>query len=682
MTIRDLLEEGESGILEYGGARMALMDIEAGFWGMRRQIEGLIGEQLTNSVLQQAGANGGASFARSFAGQVGRGKSAVFSACIDAYETAGFGQFKIVAAEWPLGQVKIQAVNAFEAWMYQHHNVVPNVPICSYSAGVFVGFVNILAGRQDVVCVERSCQAKGDDACIFELLPASQAQGQMAVSFRPDPGLGRQLNLLESLFDRMPMGIAVLDRHYRIQRYNPTWDDFSASYAPPSGVPLAPGVCYFDHLPGTESSIQPLFDRTLAGETVRQENVRLESEGIVTYWDIVLAPLEEENEIAGLLVVSIDVTERVNLRQNLEERVATRTKELQMLLDVSAVANSSLDLDEMLTKTLDLLVESVGASRAGGALYDEASGRWLHLILRPEREVDPAEMDKILEVGRTVIDSGEMVYIAPDDFKGYLEPGALLPLQIRGRKLGILAIIGFQGGAFSNDQLELFEAIAHQLSVAIENASLFEKAEDMAVEAERYRLARDLHDAVTQTLFSASLIADVLPRIWERDLDQGKKRLEELRELTRSALAEMRTLLLELRPATLTERSLAELLRQLTQAIGGRSRLPIELIIEEERPLPPEIQVALYRIVQEALNNINKHAGASRVTINLSFPDQVVRLSVEDNGRGFDPTHVKPNTLGLGIMRERAQKIGATFTIESQIGQGTVVTVQCTIDNE
>jgi signal transduction histidine kinase len=187
---------------------------------------------------------------------------------------------------------------------------------------------------------------------------------------------------------------------------------------------------------------------------------------------------------------------------------------------------------------------------------------------------------------------------------------------------------------------------------------------------------------VTQTLFSASLIADVLPRIWERDQEQGRARLEELRELTRGALAEMRTLLLELRPATLTETSLAELLRQLTQAVGGRSRLPIELIIEGERPLPPETQIALYRITQEALNNISKHAGASEVTLNVIFLPRTVNLSIQDNGRGFDPADTRHQSLGLGIMRERAQKIGADLTINSQIGAGTTVAVRCPIAND
>lgn len=684
MSLHSLLVEEQSGILNFGGARMALLDIEAGFWGLRRQIEALIGERLTSSVLQQAGANGGASFAQSFKAQVGVEKSSAFSACINAYQTAGFGQFEITALEWPLGRVQIRASHAFEAWMYQQKNDVPNAPICAYSAGVFMGFVNVLADRQDVVCIEHTCEARGDEACLFELLPASQAEGKTAVAFRPDPGLGRQLNLLEMLFERMPMGIAVLDRQYCIQRYNPTWDDFSARYAPSSGAPLAPGVCYFDHLPGTEPIIQPMFERVLAGETVRQNDVCLELEGIVTYWDVVLAPLVEGDECVGILTVSIDATERASLRQNLEQRVSARTQELQMLLDVSATANSLLDLDELLTRTLNLLVDLVGASRAGVSLLDEKNGTLQPSILRPEREVDPAEMAIMLQAGQAVIDSGEMMYIAPDVSQELLEPGALLPLQIRDRKLGVLAIIGGPESIFTPNQLALFKSIADQLSVAIENAYLFEKAEDVAIAAERNRLARELHDAVTQTLFSASLIADVLPRIWERDKDQGRARLEELRELTRGALAEMRALLLELRPATLTETGLAELLRQLTQAFGGRSRLPIELIVEGERPLPPEVQVALYRIAQEALNNISKHSGASQATLKLLFSPQAVSLSIQDNGRGFDLSDVPPNSLGLGIMQERVEKIGAQLTINSQIGEGTAVIVRTPVaaDNE
>ncbi len=124
--------------------------------------------------------------------------------------------------------------------------------------------------------------------------------------------------------------------------------------------------------------------------------------------------------------------------------------------------------------------------------------------------------------------------------------------------------------------MTLFKSIADQLGVAIENAYLFEKAEDAAIAAERNRLARDLHDAVTQTLFSASMIADVLPKIWERKPEEGQRRLEELRQLTRGALSEMRTLLVELRPAALEDTDLGDLIGHQVNAFIARTRIPVE----------------------------------------------------------------------------------------------------------
>lgn len=204
--------------------------------------------------------------------------------------------------------------------------------------------------------------------------------------------------------------------------------------------------------------------------------------------------------------------------------------------------------------------------------------------------------------------------------------------------------------------------------------ALAAQAAEAAVANERNRLARDLHDAVTQTLFSASLLADVIPDLWEINQTEARNRLEELRQLTRGALAEMRTLLMELRPAALTHASLPELLRQLTEAVIGRARLPVELTMEGECCLTPEVQVALYRIAQEALNNVVKYAKATQVNVALRLTPEAVRLSVLDNGIGFDPAAVPPNHLGLRIMRERAEGIGARLSIYSEPGEGTQVT--------
>ncbi len=206
--------------------------------------------------------------------------------------------------------------------------------------------------------------------------------------------------------------------------------------------------------------------------------------------------------------------------------------------------------------------------------------------------------------------------------------------------------------------------------------------EEAAATAERERLARELHDAVTQVLFSASLIADTLPRVWERHPEEGQHGLEELRRLTHGALAEMRTLLLELRPGALREQNLGGLLLQLTDGMMARTRMPVAATVVGDRSLPADVQIALYRIAQEALNNIAKHARASRATVSLDNEPDYVTLRISDDGRGFDPGSVQAHQLGMQIMQERAQAIGASFEAISQLGQGTEIVVTWTSNGE
>ena len=224
--------------------------------------------------------------------------------------------------------------------------------------------------------------------------------------------------------------------------------------------------------------------------------------------------------------------------------------------------------------------------------------------------------------------------------------------------------------AEANERLK--QEIEQREKVEVE---LAQKAAEEAVTAERTRLARDLHDAVTQTLFAASLTAEVLPQLWETDVEAAMKSTEELRQLTRGALAEMRTLLLELRPSTLTQTSLSDLIRQLCEAFIGRARLPIDMNIEGNCPLPPEVQVAFYRIAQESLNNAFKYARATIINVNLYVSSSHIHFETCDNGIGFDMARIKPMTLGMRIMRERAEAIGADLQISSKPGSGTCVTM-------
>jgi PAS domain-containing protein len=367
---QSLLSEEQPGILRFGGARMAMLDIEAGFWGLRRQMEALVGPRLTDSVLQQAGANGGASFARAFAGSAGDAQA--LRDCIAAYQAAGFGQFEIETLQWPfgyaqdrpIGRALVRAHQAFEAWTMQQHDQAPKSPVCAYTAGVLVGFVNALAGRHDVVCIERACQAQGAASCLFELLPADIAGDAPVIAFAPDPALGRQINLLEILFDRMPMGIAVFDRDLRIRRFNPTWAEFVTRYSAVSPAQIVPGLAFFELVPDIEAAARPGFERVLLGETVRQDAFRLDVGGIVSYWDAVNSPLTEGGRVVGIVHVTTDVTERVEARLNLERRVEERTRELATLLQVSHDVNSTLELQPLLELILDQLKKVVDYSGA------------------------------------------------------------------------------------------------------------------------------------------------------------------------------------------------------------------------------------------------------------------------------------------------------------------------------
>jgi ligand-binding sensor domain-containing protein/signal transduction histidine kinase len=259
----------------------------------------------------------------------------------------------------------------------------------------------------------------------------------------------------------------------------------------------------------------------------------------------------------------------------------------------------------------------------------------------------------------------------------YQSYGAILavPLAVNDKVDGGLVLLYKKMRVFSEEEIKMAVSFADHAALAIANALLRSQAEEIAVSAERNRLARDLHDAVTQTLFATSLIAEVLPRLWERNPEAGRQKVAEIRELTRGALAEMRTLLMELRPTALEDVPLPDLLQQLSEAFTGRARVPVKLEVDKSIILPPQVKLGFYRITQEALNNIQKHARATQVEIQLINGSEDALLRISDNGIGFDPNQRLPDHFGLGIMEERAQVIGAQYAIETRPGKGAQVTV-------
>jgi two-component system nitrate/nitrite sensor histidine kinase NarX len=251
-----------------------------------------------------------------------------------------------------------------------------------------------------------------------------------------------------------------------------------------------------------------------------------------------------------------------------------------------------------------------------------------------------------------------------------------VPIQVRDELFGVFGVFYCQPHQFSGAEERLLEALAQRAALAIENAHEHQEAQYTATLHERQRLARELHDAVTQTLFAAGLNAQMLPSLWRSNPLDGERCLAELQRLTWGALAEMRTLLLELRPAALADMDLRELLKQLGQAAIARVPvLEVRVIADGERKLAADIQVALYRVAQEALNNILKHAEARHVELRLLRGSDRVELRVIDDGRGFDPRSIPPGHFGVSMMRERVESIGATLAIRSRRGHGTSIKV-------
>lgn len=255
------------------------------------------------------------------------------------------------------------------------------------------------------------------------------------------------------------------------------------------------------------------------------------------------------------------------------------------------------------------------------------------------------------------------------------------PIDIHEESYGSLTLYYSQTHKITDEDATLVKDFSTQAALAIDNARLRTRIQQDAILHERNRLARDLHDSVTQTLFSANLIADSLPKIMERDPLKAKEALNELTLLTRGSLAEMRSLLLELHPQSMQNARLDDLIRQLKSAAEGRLRKPVNFTSDFHLILPDEVTFALYRITQEALNNIIKHAAAEHVDIHLHGEPPLsehvdkVTLTISDDGCGFEDWQTGAGHLGLNNMNERAVMIGALLTIDSKIDCGTKIQI-------
>jgi PAS domain S-box-containing protein len=380
----------------------------------------------------------------------------------------------------------------------------------------------------------------------------------------------------------------------------------------------------------------------------------------------------------------------ITLQKQIEGQEREQRVLAEALRDTAAELSSTLKLDELLTQTLVLARRFASCDAAYIVLIDSA-GAFGHL-----------ETDRLNDQERQKLELWHRQYPSYADISLYQataqtalvqrhadEPDGLslpikellvVPLIGQQEVIAFLVLINRQHTGFDQADLAALQAFAYQLTTAISNAKLFVQAQDLAALQERQQFARDLHDAVSQTLFAASLLIEALPMRWNHGSDEVPQLLSDVNRLIKGAQAEMRTLLLELRPVNLQSTPLRRLFGQLIDTTQGRTRIDVSLTFEGEPVLPWQVHVAVYRIAQETLNNIVKHAQATHAWVAVSGGDNDIELHIRDNGAGFAPGNARAG-LGLQMMRERAELIGASLQVDSEPGKGTEIHLRWTAAN-
>jgi len=394
-------------------------------------------------------------------------------------------------------------------------------------------------------------------------------------------------------------------------------------------------------------------------------------------------PIREGIFSGGRIEQYNDITERKRLE--IAEREQRQFAEA--LSDINYALTSHLELDEVFEQILIDLERVVPHDSASITLME---GDHYRIAKQSNNDQEDEVIDKtqpqvdfkpyaqqMLKTAKPIVVTdlqvNQQVKSALIGDEGHAYIGS--PILLQNEVIGFIHLLSEERDFFTDQHADRLLTFSRLAAIAIQNARLFEQSQQLAAHEERHRLARELHDSVSQTLFTCRAMSETALRRWEKDPDSAYELIQDVNQLSMTALSEMRILLLELRPTALTRISLKQLFEQYLQPIQERREFKLVLSLDELPSLDPAVQIALYRITQEALNNIDKHAQATRVEVSVQDTPTQVELKIADDGIGFDEDDADSTTLGLGIMRERAGEIDASISIESAPDRGTQITV-------
>lgn len=375
-------------------------------------------------------------------------------------------------------------------------------------------------------------------------------------------------------------------------------------------------------------------------------------------------------------------------RNEAEQR---RAEQFRLITEVSQRITSTLELNEVMLQVVRLIQQTFGYYHVAIGLIegDEVVYRVGTGILwdDPQFRFKPSRL-KVGKEGLSgwVAATGEALLV-PDVslepryvwMQGSLTRSELtIPITVKEKIIGVLDIQSDQLNAFDLTDLELMRSLANQSGVAIENARLYDQAKQVAVVEERHRLARELHDSVTQSIYGMMLYAQAaVGQMALGNLEQVRENLCEIQDTSQEALAEMRLLIYELRPPVLEREGLEAALQARLSSVEEKAGIKTSFKSDLVKRLPNPIEEGLYRVALEALNNTLKHAHARTIAISLSLREKAVALEIADDGRGFDREAVHgQGGLGLPAMQERAETLGGQLAVWSKPGEGTRVVME------
>ncbi len=396
----------------------------------------------------------------------------------------------------------------------------------------------------------------------------------------------------------------------------------------------------------------------------------------------------------GAMVHALD--ERLVTNAQLYSAAQARVRELSGLAEIARLLTAGLSLEETLdalgnhvcrltgSSAVGILLarEGAGPAQLGGCGlppgYREATNAVLSL---PE---DAWQGIATLDALRSGVTAWNRIAETPArraDLRQLAESGGwravtAVPLRLQGRTVGVMSCYTVSDQPLPEPELRLLTTIADQVAVAVENARLEDRARSHAAREERARLARELHDSVSQAVYGIALGVRTALTLLERDPARAAAALDHVLPLAEAALTEMRALIFDLRPDALEAEGLVMALEKQAAALRARHGLAVHLHAGAEPPVSPAAKEALYRVAREALLNTVKHARAGAVDLNLHSDGDDLVLEICDDGLGFDPDLVSPEHLGLHGVQKRVEQVGGRLEVQSAVGQGTRIRVQ------